>query len=132
MSFPTILLGIDAIVFIWSAVRPHDYFTWALEVMPVGIGFVILLATAKRFRFTNLVYGLMAVHALILMIGGHYTYAEVPFFNTLREGFHFSRNHFDRVGHFAQGFVPAMIAREILLRQHIVNRRGWLFFLVTC
>ena len=123
-----VFLGVGlAAVFIWSLVRPHDYFTWLLEVLPAIIGVGVLAATYRRFRFSTLVYTLICLHAMILMIGGHYTYAEVPLFNWIRDVFGFSRNHFDRLGHFAQGFVPAMIAREILLRTTPLRRGKMLF-----
>lgn len=125
-------LGISlAAVFIWSLVRPHDYFTWLLEVLPAIIGVAVLAATYRRFRFSTLVYTLICVHAIILMVGGHYTYAEVPLFNWIRDLFGFSRNHFDRLGHFAQGFVPAIIAREILLRTTALRRGKMLFYLIV-
>jgi putative membrane protein len=117
-------------VFVWSAINPHDYFTWILEVFPAVAGAVILAATYRRFRFTPLVYSLVAIHMIILMIGGHYTYAEVPFGNWIRDYFGLSRNHYDRLGHLAQGFVPAMIAREVLLRLNVLKRGGWLFIFV--
>lgn len=120
-----------AAVFVWSAIRPHDYFTWILEVFPAIIGAVILTATSRRFRFTTLVYTLIAAHMIILMVGGHYTYAEVPFGNWIRDQFELSRNHYDRLGHFAQGFVPAMIAREVLLRLNVLKRGRWLFVMVV-
>ena len=126
-----ILLLIVLVVFIWSAIRPHDYFTWILEVFPAIIGIAVLAATYRSFRFTTLVYVLIAAHAIILMIGGHYTYAEVPLFNWIRDELALSRNHYDRLGHFAQGFVPAMIAREVLLRKSRLKRGGWLFFIVV-
>src|SRR6185436_11645734 len=94
------LLAAVAIVFTWSAIRPHDYFTWFLEVFPALAGLGLLLATYRRFRFTNLVYVLLTIHAIILIIGGHYTYAEVPFFNWLRDTLHLARNNYDKVGHF--------------------------------
>lgn len=119
------------VVFIWSAIRPHDYFTWILEVFPAIIGIGVLVATYRRFRFTTLVYVLIAAHAIILMIGGHYTYAEVPLFNWIRDAFALGRNHYDRLGHFAQGFVPAMIAREVLLRRSPLKRGGWLSVIVV-
>jgi putative membrane protein len=119
-------------VLAWSAIQPHDYFTWLLEVAPALIGIPFLIANYNRFRFTTLVYLLIAIHAMILMVGGHYTYAEVPFFNWIRDTGHLSRNHYDRVGHFAQGFVPAMIAREILLRKTPLRPGGWLGFIVVC
>jgi len=104
-------------ILIWSVIGPKDRFTWLLESFPAIVGAVILLATYRRFELTTLLYVLIWAHAIILVIGGHYTYAEVPLFNWIRDAFHLSRNHYDRVGHFAQGFVPAMIAREFLLRR---------------
>jgi len=129
-SFLTCLLAILGAVILWSAIRPHDYFTWFLEVFPIFIALPILFFTYKKFPLSNLVYVLILIHAIILMIGGHYTYAEVPLFNWLRDTFHLSRNYYDRVGHFAQGLVPAMIAREILIRKNIVKGDKWLFFIV--
>jgi putative membrane protein len=102
---------------VWSVIKPHDLFTWFLETAPAMIALVVLLATYRRFRLSNLAYVLIWIHAIILLVGGHYTYAEVPLFNWIRDTFHLSRNHYDRVGHFAQGFVPAIIAREVLLRK---------------
>ena len=126
------LLSVLALIFIWSAIHPYDYFTWFLEVSPVIIALPILVCSYKKFPLTRLLYILILIHAIILMVGGHYTYAEVPVFNWLRDTFDLSRNYYDRVGHFAQGFVPAMIAREILLRKNIVKKSGWLFFIVCC
>ncbi|MEO8125795.1 MAG: DUF2238 domain-containing protein [Bryobacteraceae bacterium] len=126
------LLAAVCVVLAWSAVHPHDYFTWLLEVFPALIGIPILIVNYNRFRFTTLVYFLVAIHAMILMVGGHYTYAEVPLFNWIRDNWHLSRNHYDRVGHLAQGFVPAMIAREILLRKTPLRPGGWLGFIVVC
>jgi putative membrane protein len=120
-----------AVILVWSAIRPHDYFTWMLEVFPAIIGAVILASTYRRLRFTMLVYTLIAVHMIILMVGGHYTYAEVPIGNWIRDQFQLSRNHYDRLGHFAQGFVPAMIAREVLLRLNVLKRGRWLFVMVV-
>jgi putative membrane protein len=125
-SWPAILLAADTAVLLWSAIGCHDLFTWALEVFPAIIGAVVLIWLYPRFRFTNLVYTLIALHAIILMIGGHYTYAEMPLFNWLRDTFHLARNYYDRIGHFAQGFVPALIAREVLVRVTPL-RRGRLF-----
>ena len=116
---------------LWSAIKPHDFFTWFLEVLPALIGFAILLVTYKRFPLTRLTYWLILLHAIILMIGGHYTYAEVPFFNWIRDAFNLSRNHYDKVGHFIQGFVPAIIAREILIRKSPLKSGKWLFFIVV-
>ncbi|HXX57146.1 MAG TPA: DUF2238 domain-containing protein [Thermodesulfovibrionales bacterium] len=119
-------------VLIWSAIRPHDYFTWFLEVLPALLGLVILASTFRNFRFTRMAYWLMLIHAIILMIGGHYTYAEVPLFDWLRDIFSMSRNNYDKVGHFAQGFVPAIVIREILIRKSPVKEGNWLFFIVVC
>jgi putative membrane protein len=120
------------VVLIWSAINPHDYFTWFLEVAPALIGFALIALTRKSFPFTPLAYWLILVHGIILMIGGHYTYAEVPLFNWIRDTFHQSRNNYDKVGHFAQGFVPAIVAREILIRKAYLKANGWLFFIVVC
>ena len=125
-----LLLAVGLAVLAWSAWRPHDYFTWILEVFPAIVAGIVLSLLYRRFRFTTLVYVLILCHAVILMIGGHYTYAEMPLFSWLRDQFHLSRNYYDRVGHLAQGFVPAMIAREILVRNDVVNGRRWLFFIV--
>jgi putative membrane protein len=116
-------------VLLWSAFRPHDYFTWFMEVLPAIIALVILAATYNRFRLTALASWLILVHSVILMIGGHYTYAEVPLFDWVRDVFHQSRNNYDKVGHFAQGFIPAIIARELLLRKSPVRPGAWLSFI---
>jgi putative membrane protein len=134
-SVSTIVLaawGIAVVVFVWSAIRPHDYFTWVLEVFPGIIAAAILFATYRRFPLTNLLYVLIAIHACVLFVGGHYTYAEVPLFNWIRDHFHQARNNYDRVGHFMQGFVPAIAAREVLIRRKVVERRGWVPFIVLC
>lgn len=130
--YRAILLFILIAIFVWSAIAPHDYFTWILEVFPVLIALPVLLATGRRFPFSRLAYTLMLAHAIILMVGGHYTYAEMPLFNWLRDEFGLVRNYYDRLGHFAQGFVPAIVAREILLRRSPLGAGKWLFFLVTC
>lgn len=119
-------------VFIWSAINPHDYIIWFLEVLPAVAGFMIILFTYRRFRLTDMLYWLILLHAVILMIGGHYTYAEVPLFNLIRDKYELSRNHYDKVGHFAQGFIPAIIAREILIRASPLKPGKWLFFIVIC
>lgn len=115
-----------------SAIHPHDYFTWLLEVFPAIVGFIVLAFTFKRFRFTNLTYTMVLLHCYILFIGGHYTYAEVPLFNWIKEAFDQSRNNYDKAGHFAQGFVPAMIVREIFIRRHVIQNRSWIPFLTVC
>jgi putative membrane protein len=126
------LLAAVAVVFVWSGWSPKDRLTWVLEVVPAVVAVPLLAATHRRFPLTTLVYALIALHAMILMVGGKYTYAEVPLFNALRDAIHGARNEYDRVGHFAQGFVPALVAREVLLRKTPLRRGGWLFFLVTC
>lgn len=130
-AFNTLLLAILAPVFLWSAIRPHDLFTWLLEVMPVIIALPLLVATYKKFRFTRLAYALMLAHSVILIIGGHYTYALVPLGDWVRDAFDLTRNHYDRLGHFAQGFIPAIIGREILIRLSPVKSGRWLFFMVA-
>ncbi|HYM10287.1 MAG TPA: DUF2238 domain-containing protein [Bryobacterales bacterium] len=117
---------------LWSLIKPKDLFTWFLEVAPALIGVVILVATYKRFPFTSLAYVIMFAHALILIVGGHYTYAEMPLFNWIRDTFHLARNDYDRLGHFFQGFSPAIVSREVLLRTSPLKRGGWLFFIVIC
>lgn len=125
-------LAIFFAVLAWSAINPYDRLTWWLEVAPALIGLVLMAWTYQRFPLTSLLYVLILIHSLILMVGGHYTYARVPAFDWLRDTFELSRNHYDRIGHLAQGFIPAMIARELLLRLTALNRGGWLFFLVLC
>jgi putative membrane protein len=127
-----LLLAAVGIVFAWSGWAPKDRFTWMLEVAPVPIAGAIIAFLYPRWRFTPLVLALIALHAVILMVGGRYTYAEVPVFNDLRDHFGLARNYYDRVGHFAQGFVPAMVAREVLLRNDTVRRGPWLVLFVTC
>ena len=127
-----VLGGVVGIVFVWSGWHPADRLTWVLEVFPVVLAVPLLVATRNRFPLTTLVYVLIAIHAVVLMVGGRYTYAEVPLFNWIRDAWDLSRNHYDRVGHFAQGFVPAMIAREILIRRTPLRPGKWLFFLVLC
>jgi putative membrane protein len=118
-------------VLVWSGINPKDSFIWFLEVAPALIGLIILGVTFKTFRLTTLVYILILIHSIILMIGGHYTYAEVPFFDWIKEYFDLARNNYDKIGHFAQGFIPAIIAREILLRKNVVTQRSWLAFIIV-
>jgi putative membrane protein len=124
------LLATVVAVILWSSWRPYDRFTWWLEVTPGLAGLAILLPTYRRFRFTTLCYTLIALHICVLCVGGHYTYARVPLFDWLRPVFAWQRNNYDRLGHLMQGFVPAVIAREVLLRFEILNRKKWLPFLV--
>ena len=127
---PEVLLGAVAVVFVWSLIGCHDLFTWFLEVLPAIIGIPVLVWLYPRLRFTNLVYSLIALHATILMIGGHYTYALMPAFEWIKQTFHLGRNYYDRLGHFAQGFVPALITREVLLRVTPLRRGKMLSLLV--
>jgi putative membrane protein len=129
---PAALLALVAAVLAWSGVGPHDRLTWLLEVFPVLLGAPILVATRRRFPLSALAYRLLALHAVILMVGGHYTYARVPLGFAVQEALGLARNHYDRLGHLAQGFVPAIVAREVLLRTSPLVRGRWLFFLVTC
>ena len=126
-----VLLVLGAIALVVSGIHPADRTTWWLEIFPILIAVPVLLATARRFPLTPLAYRLIFVHALILMLGGHYTYAKVPLGFWMEEWFGFTRNHYDRIGHFAQGFVPAIIVREILLRNSPLTRGKWLFTIVT-
>lgn len=119
-------------VLAWSAIRPKDGVTWMLEVAPALAGFLVLAWTRRSFPLTPLAYVLVLVHCLILMVGGHYTYAEVPLGDWLREAFGEARNNYDKLGHFAQGFVPAILARELMIRLHIVRLPAWRNFLVVC
>jgi putative membrane protein len=125
---PMALLAVVLAVLAWSGVAPHDRFTWLLEVAPVLIGVPVLLATGRRFPLTPLLYTLLAVHACILMVGGKYTYAEVPAGFWVSEALGLARNHYDRLGHFAQGFIPAILAREILVRTSPLRGSRWLPF----
>ena len=130
-SEPILLLlgGIAALTL--SAVHPYDVTTWVLEVAPIFVGVPLLLVTARRFPLTPLVYRLIFLHAIILMVGGHYTYARVPLGFWAQSLFGLARNHYDRLGHFAQGFVPGMIAREIFLRRSPLRPGRWLFFVIA-
>lgn len=129
---PKALLAIVGGAWLFSAIDPvADRLTWFLETVPVLIGIALLILSYKRFHLTPLLYRLLALHALILIIGGFYSYAEVPLFNWLQDSFDLSRNHYDRIGHFAQGFVPAILAREILLRRSPLQQGRWLFLIVT-
>jgi putative membrane protein len=126
------LLVVGLAVLVWSYIGAYDRMTWWLESVPAIAAAVILVATYRRFRLTDLAYILITIHAIILMVGGHYTYARVPLGDWVRDAFDLSRNHYDRLGHFAQGFVPAILSREILLRTSPLRRGKWLFFLVVC
>ena len=127
-----ILIILFLLGLVLSGIQPHDYFTWLLEVFPAIIGLIVLLLTFKKFKFSELTYFLILAHCYILFIGGHYTYAEVPLFEWIKDTFEQSRNNYDKVGHFAQGFVPAMIVRELFVRKEIVKQGSWLSFLTVC
>ena len=129
---PLVLLAAGVICLVVSGIHPYDRSTWFLEVFPVLVGAPLLIATYQAFPLSPLLYRLLFLHALILMIGGHYTYAQVPLGFWVQDLFHLGRNHYDRLGHFAQGFVPAMLVREILIRRSPLGPGKWLFFLVVC
>ncbi len=128
---PLVLVVLTALALVVSGIDPYDRLTWFLEVFPVLIGAPILIVTYHRFPLTRLLYRLLFLHALLLIVGGHYTYARVPLGEWARDLFDLARNHYDRLGHVAQGFVPAILTREILLRTSPLGRGGWLFFLVV-
>ena len=125
-------IGIFLLVLLWSGIGPKDYVTWALEVAPAVIGFVLLAITRQRFPLTPLLYFWILLHSIVLMVGGHYTYAEVPLFDQIKPLFGFERNNYDKVGHFMQGFVPALLAREILLRNAVIASAAWRNFFIVC
>ena len=127
-----LMLAIVSAALIWSGINPKDYPTWGLEVSPAVIGAVLLLATYRRFRFSDFAYWVMTFHAVVLLVGGHYTYAEVPLFDWLKEPMGWERNNYDKLGHFMQGFSPAVIVAEILWRNQVVGSRKWLVFLSLC
>ena len=133
MRLPLVLLLLTLVGLLISGINPTDGLTWVLEVTPIFIGIPLLLASYRGFRLTNLLYFLLFIHAAILMLGAHYTYAQVPLGFWMQEVFDFSRNHYDRLGHIAQGFIPAILAREILIRRSpLKHSPKWLFFLVVC
>ncbi len=125
-------IAVFLLVLTWSAVEPADRLTWWMEVIPAILGLGVLLMTRQRFPLTGLVYFLILIHAVILMVGGHYTYAEVPVGDWLSGLTGGERNNYDKLGHLAQGFVPVMIAREIMIRNRVVAVKGWLIFLLLC
>ncbi len=128
-SHLVLLAAVVAVIF-WTGWRPYDRLTWWLEASPGLAGLIILSTTYRRFRFTTLCYTLIALHICLLCVGGHYTYARVPLFNWLQPIFGWQRNEYDRLGHLMQGFVPAIIAREVLIRFEVLTRKKWLTFLV--
>lgn len=131
-TFHLFLFAIFLISLIISLIRPYSYMVWILETLPAIIGVVVLILTYNKFRLSNLLYVLILFHCIILIIGAHYTYAEVPLFNWIRDAFDLSRNHYDRLGHVIQGFVPALICREYLLRKSPLSRGKLLNFIIIC
>lgn len=132
MNKSVLWLVIFFTVLVWSAVGPKDQFTWFLEVLPALIALPLLAFTRKRFPLTSLAYVLILIHCVILMVGGHYTYAEVPLFDWIAEWTGGSRNNYDKVGHLAQGFVPVLLAREVFIRLSVVKLGAWCNFLAVC
>ncbi len=128
----SIWLAVFGAVLVWSGISPKDYPTWALEASPAVIAAIILVATRKRFPLTTLTYVLILVHAVILMVGGHYTYAEVPAGDWFRDLFDPPRNNYDKLGHLAQGFIPAIVAREVVIRLQVFRSNAWRNFFVVC
>jgi putative membrane protein len=131
MKYIYLLVTLFILTLLWSIINPKEGFTCFLEIIPAIIGFIILALTFKKFRFTNFTYTLILLHCIILFIGGHYTYADVPFFDYIREVFHQSRNNYDKIGHFAQGFVPAMIIRELFIRKTVIANQSFFNFIIV-
>ncbi|MDX1560431.1 MAG: DUF2238 domain-containing protein [Marinobacter sp.] len=129
---PAVWVVVFLAVFVWSAIGPTDRATWALEVLPAVIGFALVVWCFFRYPLTPLVYLLILIHAIILLIGGHYTYAEVPLFDWFRDWFGWERNNYDKLGHLAQGFIPAIIAREVVIRFDVFSSRRWAAFFIVC
>jgi putative membrane protein len=130
--WPLVLLALIFAIITWSWIGAYDRTTWWLESVPALLAVPVLVLTYRRFRLTGLAYLLIAIHATILLVGGHYTYERVPLFNWVRDHFHLMRNDYDKLGHLAQGLIPAIIAREVLIRRRVVSGRWWLAFLVMC
>lgn len=131
-AFRIAWIAIFAAVLAWSAIKPHDYPTWWLEVLPALAGAAVLWFTRECFPLTRLTYILILVHCIILMVGGHYTYAEVPLFDRIGEMLGHTRNNYDKLGHFVQGFIPAIITREVVMRQNVFNSARWRNFFIVC
>jgi putative membrane protein len=131
MKYNSVLLTVFSISMIISAIQPHDYFTWFLEVFPAFIGLGFIFFTNKKFPLTKFTLTCLLIHTIILMIGGHYTYAEVPFFNWIKDLFHQTRNNYDKIGHFAQGFFPALLIREVIIRKNVIQLKSWRNILIV-
>ncbi len=131
LTEPVILFWLTIVMLAVSGIRPYEQLTWFLETFPVMIGLMLVFVTRKSFPLTPMLYRLVFLHSLGLMLGGHYTYARVPLGEWAKEAFDLSRNHYDRLGHFAQGFIPAILTRELLLRQTPLRPGRWMFFLIV-
>ncbi|WP_367753424.1 DUF2238 domain-containing protein [Flavobacterium sp. WC2430] len=131
MKYIYLMLIVFFGTFLWSVINPKEVFTCFLEIIPAIIGVLVLAFTFNKFRFTNFTYFLILIHCIILFIGGHYTYAEVPFFDYIKDAFHQSRNNYDKVGHFAQGLVPAMIIRELFIRKNVISNKSFFNFIIV-
>jgi Predicted membrane protein len=126
------LMVVFLLVLGWSAYQPYDLATWALEVSPAIIGAIILLVSYRRFELSGLLYGLIFLHAIVLVVGGHYTYAKVPYFDGFLQFIWPDRNNYDKLGHFMQGLVPAILCRELVIRFNVFNSRAWMNFFIVC
>ena len=126
-----VMISVFFVFLLWSISNPKEGFTCFLEIIPAITGALVLALTFKNFRFTNFTYFLILIHCIILFIGGHYTYAEVPFFDFIKETFHQSRNNYDKVGHFAQGLVPALITRELFIRKKVISNPSFFNFIIV-
>jgi len=131
MKFIYGLLFVFFSTFIWSIIEPKESFTCFLEIFPALIGLVILLLTFNKFRFSDFTYTMILLHCVVLFVGGHYTYAEVPLFDYIKEVFHQTRNNYDKVGHFMQGFVPALIIRELFIRKMVISNKSFFSFIIV-
>ena len=131
MNIKILYIALFFVGLIISAINPFEYFTWFLEVSPAIIGLIILMGTYSKFKFTNFTYLFILIHCYILFLGGHYTYAEVPLFDWIQETFNQSRNNYDKVGHFAQGFIPALITRELFIRKNVIQNKSFFNFIIV-
>jgi putative membrane protein len=130
MKLTKIYLLLFCVGLLLSGIHPKEYFTWLLEVSPAIVGLIVLILTFKTFQFTNFTYFFILIHCYILFLGGHYTYAEVPLFDWIKDTFNHSRNNYDKLGHFAQGFVPAIITRELFIRKNVVSNKNYFNFII--
>lgn len=131
MKLTKIYLLLFCVGLLLSGIHPKEYFTWLLEISPAIVGLIVLILTFKTFQFTNFTYSFILIHCYILFVGGHYTYAEVPLFDWIKDTFNHSRNNYDKLGHFAQGFVPAIITRELFIRKNVVSNKNYFNFIIA-